>query len=111
MTLKDFIPDYNPKRDDFPLYKLMAMLTPQMLNKMLSDNFDAGKRSGEKDKEKEAVRRLFASGMTKDEISILFGIGADFVSEIIKYGQTDIDLYTKLLKGRRYRQNKKRRNS
>jgi len=82
---------------------LISILTPDMLERMLRIQYDAGLMRGSTEKETEAICRLLASGMPEDEIAVILCIKADVVSAAAKYNKENIAAYTKQLKGRQRR--------
>ena len=82
---------------------LISTLTPDMLERMLRIQYDAGLNFGTKEKETEIICRLLASGMPEDEIAVILCVKADVISDAAKYNSAKIAKYAKQLKGRRQR--------
>ena len=84
-------------------HPLVSALTPDMLNRMLRIEFDAGQKLGIEQKETEIICRLLASSMPVDEVALILCIKADVVSNAAKYNKEKIATYARQLKGRRRR--------
>ena len=82
---------------------LVSILTPDMLNRMLQMQYDAGQKIGTKHKETEIICRLLASGMPEDEVALILCVKADVVGEAAKYNKEKIATYARQLKGRQRR--------
>ena len=81
--------------------ELVSMLTPEMISRMLDMNSEAGRKSGQAQKEDEIVCRLIASGMPEDEIAVILCIKTDDVSRIARCNKELIIKYARQLKSRR----------
>ena len=82
---------------------LVSSLTPDMLNRMLRIEFDAGQKLGTDEKETEVICRLLASGMPEDEVALILCVKADVVGSAAKHNKEKIATYARQLKGRRQR--------
>jgi len=82
---------------------LVSALTPDMLNRMLRIEFDAGRKLGTDEKETEIICRLIASGMPEGEIAVTLCVKADVVCDAAKYKKEKIATYARQLKGRQRR--------
>jgi len=80
---------------------LISTLTPDMLFAMLSNSHDDGFLIGKESTQKEFVCLLAASGMSSDEISIIFNMNLGVVENIIERKKAHIEKCVKKLERRR----------